>query len=142
MKLHLILPCIVAVASAAFGGEVQKISPADAAKRVAAGDAVLVDVREPAEWADSEVAKPAVLLPKSDFDGPKKEWTPFLEKNREKQIILYCASGNRAGIVAAKLAEKGHKVANAGGFSDWAEAGLPVRKAEDKPATTPVPGKK
>ena len=40
----------------------QKITPADAAKLVAAGKAVLVDVREPAEWAETGVATPAVLL--------------------------------------------------------------------------------
>ena len=51
----------VALASAA---EVARIAPAEAAKLVAAGKAVLVDVREPNEWLDTGVAAPAVLLPK------------------------------------------------------------------------------
>jgi rhodanese-related sulfurtransferase len=124
-----LLLTFVSLASAA---DIQKISPADAAKLVADGKAVLVDVREPAEWSETGVAAPAVLLPKSDFDGGQKEWKPFLEKNKGKEIILYCRSGKRAGVVAAALAEKGVKVANAGGLKDWTAAGLPVRKLDEK----------
>ncbi len=114
--------------STAYATEVPAISPANAAKLVAAGQAVLVDVREPSEWAESGVAAPAALLPKSEFDeGMIGEWRDFLKKTGDKQIILYCRSGRRSGLVAAALAEKGHKVANAGGFKDWQAAGLPVR---------------
>lgn len=132
MKLRSILTALFATAAIALAADVQKISPADAAKLVADGKAVLVDVREPSEWAETGVAAPALLLAKSDFDGAQKDWKPFLEKNAGKEIILYCRSGNRSGKVAAALAEKGVKVANAGGFKDWAEAGLPVRKVEVK----------
>ena len=89
-----------------------------------------MDVREPAEWEESGVAGPAVLLPKSDFDGAQKLWKEFLGKTGDKEIILYCRSGKRAGVVGSTLAAQGHKVANAGGFKDWAAAGLPVRKVE------------
>lgn len=117
--------CCAAIAVAA---EIPKLSPAEAAKHVADGKAVLVDVREPAEWADTGVAAPAVLLPMSDFNGSQKLWKPFLAENAGKEIILYCRSGNRSGKVAAKLAEQGMTVANAGSFKDWSAAGLPVRK--------------
>jgi rhodanese-related sulfurtransferase len=119
---------LFASAIIAAAAEVEKVAPAAAAKLVADGKAVLVDVREPAEWAETGVAAPAVLLAKSDFDGAQKDWKPFLEKNAGKEIILYCRSGHRAGIIAAALAEKGVKVANAGGFKDWTDASLPVRK--------------
>lgn len=114
----------------AFAAEVQKIAPRDAAKRVAEGKAVLVDVREPAEWVESGVAAPAVLLPKSDFDGAQQQWKEFLAKVGDKQVVLYCRSGRRSGVIATALAEKGLNVANAGGFKDWADVGLPVRKME------------
>ena len=133
MKLHSVLASLLASASLALAAEVQKITPADAAKLVAAGKAVLVDVREPAEWAETGVAKPAVLLAKSDFDGEQKQWKDFLAKNGDKQVILYCRTGRRSGIIAAALAEKGVKAANAGGMKEWADAGLPVRQVE-KPA--------
>jgi rhodanese-related sulfurtransferase len=115
-------------ATVAFAADVAKIAPADAAKLVADGKAILVDVREPDEWVETGVAQPAVLLPMSDFNGPQKLWKPFLEKNAGQEVILYCRSGHRAGLVGAKLAEKGIHVVNAGGFKDWAAAGLPVSK--------------
>jgi rhodanese-related sulfurtransferase len=128
MKLRTALATLLATAALAFAADVQKITPAAAAQQVAEGKAVLVDVREAKEWAETGVAQPAVLLAKSDFDGAQKDWKPFLEKNAGKEIILYCRTGHRAGLVAAALAEKGLKVANAGGMKDWTDAGLPVRK--------------
>ncbi len=113
--------------STGFAADIAKISPLETARLVAAGKAVLVDVREASEWAETGVAAPAVLLPKSDFDGERKQWKDFLTKVGEKQIILYCRSGRRSGVVAAALAEKGLPVANAGSFQDWVAAGLPTR---------------
>lgn len=110
--------------------EVPRLSPAEAAQRVADGKAVLVDVREPAEWAESGVAASAELLPMSDFNGDQKLWKPFLEKNAGKELILYCRSGNRSGLVASKLAAQGKPVANVGAFKDWTAAGLPVRQVK------------
>jgi rhodanese-related sulfurtransferase len=108
--------------------EVPQITPADAAALVAAHQAVLVDIREPAEWAETGVVTGAVLLPKSDFDGAQKEWAEFLAHAGDKQIILYCRSGKRAGVLGAALLEKGLKAANAGGYKDWEAAGRPVQK--------------
>jgi len=119
---------IFALPVLAMAGEVERLSPADAAKRVAEGKAILIDVREPAEWAASGVAEPAVLLPMSDFNGEQKLWKPFLEKNAGKELILYCRSGNRSGQVAAKLAAQGKAVANSGALKDWVAADLPTRK--------------
>lgn len=109
---------------------VASIAPADAAKLVAEGQAVLVDVREAAEWEETGVAAPALLLAKSDFDGAKNDWRPFLDGVGGKTIILYCRSGKRSGAVAVDLEAKGYKVANAGGFKDWTAAGLPTRPAD------------
>ena len=132
MKLLSFLACLLVTTSLVIAAEVPKIAAADAAKLVAEGKAVLVDCREPAEWAATGVAGPAVLLSKSSFDANQKEWTDFLSKNSDKQVILYCRSGNRSGTVAGALAAKGIKTANAGGLKDWADAGLPVRKVEVK----------
>src|SRR5687768_1495544 len=119
---------VVSLFSSLFAADVATITPAEAAKRVAEGKAVLVDVREPSEWAEAGVAAPAALLAKSEFDaGLIGEWKEFLAKTGDKEIILYCRSGKRSGTVAAALAAKGHKVANAGGFKDWQAAGLPTR---------------
>ena len=128
--LRRLFPLFLFSAAAVSAADVAKVTPQDAAARVAANTAVLVDVREPAEWAETGVAASAVLLPKSDFDGAQKLWAGFLAQNGGKEVILYCRSGKRAGILGAALAAKGLKVANAGGFADWAAAGLPTRKVE------------
>ncbi len=124
--LAVVIVVILFVVPRLMAGET--MTPQAAAERVAAGNAVLVDVREPAEWADSGVAKPAVLLSLSDLRGDRAQWKKFLEQNKDKELILYCRSGNRSGIAAGILAKEGFKTANAGGFKEWVGAGLPVRQ--------------
>ena len=139
-KLLAALSLLLITASFSFAAEAPKIAPQDAAKLVAEGKAVLVDCREPAEWAEGGVAGPAVLLPKSDFDGDKKQWNEFLAKNKGKQIIVYCRSGGRAGTVTNALNAQGVKAASVGGLKDWTAAGLPTRAVE--PAKSAAPAKK
>lgn len=107
-----------------FGGP--RVTPADTAAQVAAGTAVLIDVREPSEWANGAAA-PAALLSLGDLQGERLEWRPFLEKNKDKLIILYCASGMRSGVAAGILKKEGYRVANLGGYRRWQSAGLPTK---------------
>jgi rhodanese-related sulfurtransferase len=131
MRFALLAALLLAPVALA-AADVPAIAPAAAARLVAENKAVLVDVREPEEWRESGVAQPAVLLAKSDFDGEQKAWKPFLAQLGDRQLILYCRTGRRSGAVAAQLAAKGIPVANAGGFKDWTDAGLPVRRVEEK----------
>jgi rhodanese-related sulfurtransferase len=108
-----------------LAGEI--IAPAEAAKRVAEGGAVLIDVREPAEW-ESGVVENALLLPLSDLRGERLHWKAMLERHRDRELVLYCRSGNRSGIAASILSAEGFRVVNAGGFPDWQAAGQPTRK--------------
>ncbi len=103
------------------------IDPAEAAGRVAAGTAVLIDVREPDEWSGG-VAEPALLCPLSDLRGARAQWAAVLEANKDKELILYCASGARSGVAASMLRKEGFNVVNAGGYGSWRSAGLPVRQ--------------
>lgn len=112
--------------------DIPRISPPDAQAKVKAGQAVLIDVREPAEWEEG-VAAAAYLLPLSDLKGERKKWQHVLDAAKGKDVILYCRSGNRSGQAAAILAEQGFQVANVGGFRDWQAADLPTRKP-DEPA--------
>ena len=105
------------------------ITPADAAARVWAGTAILIDVREPGEWA-SGVAEPAKLCSLSDLRGARAQWKSVLEANRDKELILYCASGARSGLAAGMLRKEGFNAVNCGGFGGWRGAGLPVRSLD------------
>jgi rhodanese-related sulfurtransferase len=124
---------LAAGAGCSRAAEASTIAPAEAAQRVADGKAVLIDVREPKEWAETGVATPATLLPLSDLNGDRKQWKEFLEKNRDKELILYCRSGSRSGRAAKLLAEEGYRTLNAGGFQDWQAANLPTRKLDPPP---------
>ena len=107
---------------------VSTVTVDEAAVWLEAGEAVLIDVREPDEWR-SGVAAPAQLLPLSDLQGSRSKWAPFLAANKDKELILYCASGIRSGRAALLLRKEGYKTANLGGFLRWRQAGLPTRTA-------------
>lgn len=102
-------------------------APLECAHRVRAGEAYLVDVREPGEWSEG-VARSARLLAFSDLTGARSQWQPFLTEVAGREILLYCASGARSGFAAKVLAAEGHRVANTGSLGDWASAGWPVVK--------------
>ena len=125
LKLILLLLMSSLISS---GANSPVLTPAEAAAQLKAGGAVLIDVREPEEWAETGVAEPAVLLALSDLRGERTTWKPFLEKDRDKTLLLYCRSGGRSAKAAELLATEGFKTANAGGFKAWSDAGLPVRK--------------
>ncbi len=110
-----------------------RITPAEAAAKVAAGEALLIDVREPAEWSETGVAAPALLLSLSDLRGDRDKWSAVLAeaKANATPLLLYCRSGNRSGQAAALLAKEGFQVANVGGFRDWQAARLPTRQASE-----------
>ena len=110
------------------GADVPAVQSVAAAAQVKSGAAVLIDVREAADWAETGVAEPAVLLALSDLRGARAQWKPFLEKNRGKLLLLSCRSGGRSGQAAAILAKEGFRTANVGGFRDWQAVGLPTRQ--------------
>ena len=129
MKRILMLLCALVPLAVVPAADVDRITPKEADRLVKSGRAVLVDVREPKEWAATGVAAPAELLPKSDFDGAQKQWKDFLAHVGGKKIILYCHSGFRAGLVAAALADQGFSVLNAG----------PCAKCSPPDGAAPIP---
>jgi rhodanese-related sulfurtransferase len=107
-----------------------RVDPKACIPRILGGKAVLVDVREPSEWAGG-VAKDALLLPLSDLMGGRSRWKGALAGAGRRELILYCAAGGRAGRAARILELEGFRAVNAGGLGDWAAAGWEVvRPAE------------
>jgi rhodanese-related sulfurtransferase len=88
-------------------------------------DALVVDVREPGEYgAGHIIGAKNVPLSRIDAGGPE------LAKRKDKPVILYCDTGNRATKAAAALRKQGFtRVVNlSGGLGAWQQAGLPVEK--------------
>ena len=91
------------------------LSPADAAKRLAAGDAVLLDVREPFEVALAAVPG-ALLVPMGELPAR------LAEVPRDQPVLVLCHHGIRSQAVADWLLRRGYeKTWNvAGGIAAWA----------------------
>ncbi len=96
---------------------VREVDPTTAQAMAAAG-ALLLDVREPVEWAAGH-AEGARHVPLRELDPAAFD--------RGTPIVAVCRSGNRSGVAAEVLAAAGHDVVNVvGGMSAWQRAGLPV----------------
>jgi rhodanese-related sulfurtransferase len=113
--------------------EVASVAPAEAAAQVAAGEAVLLDVREPEEWQhghiDSSVPAPRGLLEfLADPTSPRHK--SGLDPSR--RVIVVCASGTRATFAAATLKTLGYvdPVVLEGGLKAWMDGGLPTNEHE------------
>jgi rhodanese-related sulfurtransferase len=49
--------------------------------------------------------------------------------SKDKDVIVYCASGGRAALAGKLLKDLGYeRVYNLGGFKDWADSGGGVEK--------------
>ncbi len=87
---------------------------------VAAGKAILFDVRTPAEYTTGH-AHNAINLDSTDVEAGKLPDVP-----KDTKIYLYCHSGRRASIVSSILNHNGFSdVTNLGSFDGWLAAGGP-----------------
>lgn len=93
----------------------------DRAMELLADGAVLVDVREPAEWKAGH-APQARHIPMGRLAG---------EARRLKQdtpVVVICASGSRSRSAAAQLRSMGYQATSlSGGLAAWRMAGGAVR---------------
>ncbi|KAF0183325.1 MAG: rhodanese-like domain-containing protein [Hyphomonadaceae bacterium] len=85
------------------------------------GRIVLIDVREPMEYA-AERIHGALLFPLSTFD-PKA-----LPQDASKPIVLHCGSGKRSATAFERCRGAGVNVAAhmGGGIGAWKAVGLPT----------------
>ena len=102
----------------------ERVSAPLAAERLAAGDALALDVRGPGERAQKFVAG-SVSIPLNHLTDRASE----LPKDRP--LIVYCAGGYRSSIAASLLQRQGFTRVSeiAGGLAAWENAKLPVESA-------------
>jgi rhodanese-related sulfurtransferase len=101
----------------------QELSPHALDALLKAGKALVVDVREPDEFAAGHIPG-AVNLPLSTFRPAQ------LPHPAGKQLVLNCLGGKRSGLALDKCAaaQAEAECHLAGGFGAWAKAGLPVER--------------
>lgn len=91
------------------------IDPAEAARQVREGAALLLDVREPSEVAVASVGG-AVHVPMRQVPARLGEIP------RDRPVLVLCHHGGRSQVVADWLQAKGYRAANvAGGIDAWAD---------------------
>ena len=102
---------------------VENVSRAEVKQGLAEGSLVLIDVREPHEWAAGHIPG-AILMPLSSFDPAE-----LPEAEAGKRIVFQCNSGRRT-LMALEMAQAaGRQDISAhyeGSFQDWRNAGETV----------------
>ncbi|AFL49507.1 rhodanese-like sulfurtransferase [Sinorhizobium fredii USDA 257] len=111
---------------------VPKLSPTEAAEKMRSGDVLVVDVRDPTEVQQTGRIKGAVNVSRGMLEfraDPESQYhNPAFQK--DKTILLHCASGGRSALAGKTLQEMGYTaVFNIGGFKELAEAGIDTEPA-------------
>jgi rhodanese-related sulfurtransferase len=105
------------------GGGGPSVSTLEATLLINQKDAVLIDVRDAAEFAKGHILN-ARNVPLAQAETQVET----LVKNKQKSLIVYCESGRRSPSFAATLRRGGYEnaVSLEGGLAAWRQAGLPV----------------
>src|SRR5258707_7973494 len=104
-------------------GGIVEVDPA-AVREQASNGAVVIDVREPEEWAAGHIPG-AKHVPKSYLESRIEGAAP----DRAQHVILYCQSGNRSAWAARTLVDDlGYEWVESmtGGYTLWKDRGYDV----------------
>ncbi len=116
---------------AAANAAVPRITPAQARDMIAGGNTLVVDVRDAPEVQASGKIAGAVHVSRGMLDFRADPELPSHDKNfaKDKNVIVYCASGGRSALSGKLLKDLGYEhVYNLGAFKDWAESGGQIDK--------------
>ena len=105
-----------------------KLSPQEVQGRLATGRAVLVDIREPDEFARSHIPS-ALSQPLSALERAHLTVDPGTD------VIFTCRTGMRTTGACDRLAARveGDAYVLDGGLNAWAKAGLPIEQNHETP---------
>jgi len=115
----------------AANAAVPKVTPTEAREMIGKGNTLVVDVRDAPEVEKSGKIAGALHVSRGMLEFRADPDSPYHDKNfaKDKNVILYCASGGRSALAGKTLKDLGYdKVFNVGAFKDWAEQGGEVDK--------------
>lgn len=127
---------LVVILAMLFAGPIRQslsgvgsVAIAQAVQLINRESGVIVDVREPAEYAAGHIPR-ALNIPLGALNDRLKE----LEKYKQRPVIVCCRSGQRAGQAAVALRKHGFiSVHNLnGGLLAWEKENLPTETAVEK----------
>jgi len=109
---------------------VKEVSTADTQDSIAAGDVLLLDVREPGEVREGHLpgainVPRGLLEAKADLNFPHREEQL---QDRDQAVVVYCASGVRSLLAAATMQQMGFENVQSmsGGFAAWKAEGREI----------------
>ncbi len=124
--LFSILAALGLFTNAQSQSEVEVLEPQAFIERVKADtSAIILDVRQPEEFAEGHLAQ-AINL---DWLNQTVFINGLAKLNKQKTYYIYCRSGRRSQAAAGKLKAEGFQVIDLkGGYLHWVELGLPIVK--------------
>ena len=130
-NLFLVIVCVVSGAMLLFPlvqrlmTGAKDITVQQAVQLINRRDAVVLDVRDAAEYAAGHIPN-ARHIPAGDVEKRLKE----LEKLKNRPIVVSCRGGNRAAQVSALLKKHGFQEVFPlrGGIPGWQQAAMPIEK--------------
>jgi rhodanese-related sulfurtransferase len=119
-----LLVAVIVYELRARGQDYASLPPQEAIRLMNQG-AQVVDLREAADYAAGHIANARNIAVDSHAKAGE-----LLKKYREKNVVLYCESGNKAATLARKLHAEGFtKVFNLrGGLAAWRTENLPLTR--------------
>ncbi len=120
------MPVDINALVAAARSRIREVEPGDCL----AGEALVVDVREPAEFAQGHLPG-AVNLPRGVLEFQIRTHPAVAGRTAGSSalpLLLYCLTGGRSALAADSLGQLGFEDVRslAGGLQAWRNAGLPV----------------
>ena len=109
-------------------GKIDNLTPHEVHKEISENNATLIDIREGEELKQNGKIPGSVHASRGMLEFYADPALPYHkpEFDKNKKIILHCASGGRSALAANTLKEMGYNnVAHLdGGFKAWKEAGM------------------
>ena len=114
-------------------GKIDNLTPEQVRKEVSENNATLIDIREGEELKQNGKIPGSVHASRGMLEFYADPTLPYHkpEFDKNKKIILHCASGGRSALAASTLKEMGYENVShlEGGMKAWKEAGLPTENA-------------
>ena len=126
------MPTTVKDLLSAANASVPKIPPSEASEKIQGENVLIVDVRDSAEVEKTGRIKGAMNVSRGMLEfraDPESQYhNPAFQK--DKTVLLYCASGGRSALAGKTLKDMGYNsVYNIGGFKELADSGLETEPA-------------
>jgi len=130
---EVVMPSNVKAMLADANAVVPRVSPTETRELIDRGNVLVVDVRDPLEVQTSGKIKGALNISRGMLEFRADPESPYYnaELQKEKIVLVYCASGGRSALAGKTLKDFGYDtVFNIGGFKELAEGGLETEPAD------------